>query len=238
MSSFQPRCTQIHERTARSTLEHEVLFDLFSHRPLVVALTLGVVGYAAGHAAMALAAGSLAASLSGTPLSSAFLARPSLAGLGNPMFVAAYFGLAAALVKAASGAIAAGCERLLAARLSVRLRTSLLRGLLRNGPSVPAPHALAQLSVRLREVETAVSEGVLTEVRAVVQLLPLSACLVTLSPRLALFAVFAVTPFAAAIAALRNRARRQSERLQRELEALEIGLDELVSHSELFRAYG
>jgi ABC-type multidrug transport system fused ATPase/permease subunit len=238
MSSFQPRCTQILQRTSRPTLEREVLFDLISHRPLVVALTLGVVVYAAGHAAMALAAGSLAASLSGTRVSSAFLARPSLARLGNPIFVTAYFGLGAALVKAASGAIAAGCERLLAARLSVRLRTSLLRGLLRNGPSAPAPHAVAQLSVRLREVETAVSEGVLTEARAVVQLLPLSACLVALSPRLALFAVFAVTPFAAAIATLRDRARRQSERLQRELEALEIGLDELVSHSELFRAYG
>jgi ABC-type multidrug transport system fused ATPase/permease subunit len=238
MSSFQPRCTETQENRRGPTLEREVLFDLLSHRPLFAALTLGVVGYAAGHAALALAAGSVAASLSGAPLRSSFAALPSVAWLGNSLVVASYVGLAAALVKAASGAIAAGSERLLAARLSVRLRTSLLRELLRNGPAVPAPHALAQLSVRLREVESAVSEGVLTEVRAGVQLLPLGACLVVLSPSLALFAIIAVAPFAAAIATLRGRARRQSEVLHRELEALEIGLDELVSHSDLFRAYG
>ncbi|HEX3596344.1 MAG TPA: ABC transporter ATP-binding protein [Polyangiaceae bacterium] len=82
------------------------------------------------------------------------------------------------------------------------------------------------------------SEGVLTGARACAQLVPLAACLVAISPTLTAFAALAVTPFAVAVAALRGRARRQSEELQRELEVLACGLDELVSHADLFRAYG
>ncbi len=233
MSSFQPRCSENHEREAPRTLEREVLFELFSHRPLLAVLTLGVVGYSVGHAALALAAGSLAASLGNTSV-----ALPSFAWLGNSIAAASYVGLVAALVKAASGAFVAGSERLLGARVAARLRTTLLGGLLRNGPNLPAPSALAQLSVRLREVESAVSAGVLTSMRAASQLVPLAACLVVISPLLTAFAVLGVTPFAIAVSSLRGRARRQSETLQSELEALECGLDELVSHADLFRAYG
>ncbi|HEX4340201.1 MAG TPA: ABC transporter ATP-binding protein [Polyangiaceae bacterium] len=196
-------------------------------------MTLGVAGYSAGHAALAVAAGSLAAALG-----KSWVALPSFVRLGNSIAAASYVGLVAALVKAASGALMAGSERLLGARVAARFRTGLLRRLLRNGPNLPAPRALAQLSVRLREIEASVSAGVLTGTRAAVQLVPLAACLVAISPSLTAFALLAVTPFAVAVAALRGRARRQSEALQHELEVLECGLDELVSHADLFRAYG
>jgi ABC-type multidrug transport system fused ATPase/permease subunit len=238
MRSFQPRCTGFRASERRATLEREVLFDLLSQRPLLAALTLGVVGYSVSHAALAVAAGSVAASLSGAPLARSLVALPSYFQLEKSTAAATYVGLVAALVKAGTGAISAGCERLLAARVATRLRTSLLRELLRKGPLLPAPHALAQMSVRLREVEAAVSEGALTSVRALVQLVPLAVCLVLLSPALSAFALAAVAPFAIVVAALRGRARRQSERLQAELEALECGLDEIVSHADLFRAYG
>jgi ABC-type multidrug transport system fused ATPase/permease subunit len=225
-------------RIRRRTLEHEVLFELNAHRTLLAGLTLGVAGSAFGHAAMALAAGALAASLSGAPRSASLAAVPKLDWVESSVVAASYVGLVAALVKAGSGVLAARNERLLATQLTSRLRLSLLRRLLHQGPALPAPRALAQLAVRLREVERAVSEGVLTGARALVQLVPLAACLFVLSPRLALFAALGVTPFAVLAARLRGRARRQSERLHTELEGLECGLDELVTHADLFRAYG
>jgi ABC-type multidrug transport system fused ATPase/permease subunit len=233
MRSFQRRCSGIGKHANRRTLEREVLFELSSHRSLLAALTLGVVGYSAGHAALAVAAGGLAASLGNSSV-----APPSFARLGNSIASASYVGLAAALVKAASGALVAGSERLLGARVAGRLRTLVLRDVLKNGSNLPPQRALAQIGVRLREVEAAVSAGALTTAVASAQLVPLAACLIGISPTLSAFALLGVAPFAVAIAALRARARRQSERLQRELEALECGLDEFVSHADLFRAYG
>ncbi|HVW29814.1 MAG TPA: ABC transporter ATP-binding protein [Polyangiaceae bacterium] len=166
------------------------------------------------------------------------MALPSFVRLGNSIASASYVGLVAALVKAASGAVVAGSERLLGARVAGRFRTLVLRDVLRNGPVLPTQRALAQISVRLREVEAAVSAGALTFARATAQLVPLAACLVGISPILSMFALVGAAPFAIAIAVLRGRARRQSERLQRALEALECGLDEFVTHADLFRAYG
>jgi ABC-type multidrug transport system fused ATPase/permease subunit len=233
MRSFQRRCSEINSRADRRTLEREVLFELSSHRSLLAALTLGVVGYSAGHAALAVAAGGLAASLGNSSV-----APPSFARLGNSIASASYVGLVAALVKAASGALVAGSERLLGARVASRFRTLVLCDVLKNGPNLPPQRALAQISVRLREVEAAVSAGALTSAVASAQLVPLAACLVYISPTLSAFALLGVAPFAIAIASLRARARRQSERLQGELEALECGLDEFISHADLFRAYG
>jgi ABC-type multidrug transport system fused ATPase/permease subunit len=233
MRSFQRRCSEIVERADRRTLEREVLFELSSHRSLLAALTLGVVGYSAGHAALAVAAGGLAASLGNSSV-----ALPSFARLGNSVASASYVGLVAALVKAGSGALVAGSERLLGARVAGRFRTIVLRDVLKNGSNLPPQRALAQIGVRLREVEAAVSAGALTAAVAIAQLVPLAACLVGISPTLSAFALLGVAPFAVAIASLRARARRQSERLQGELEALECGLDEFVSHADLFRAYG
>jgi ABC-type multidrug transport system fused ATPase/permease subunit len=233
MRSFQRRCSEIGVRADGRTLEREVLFELFSHRSLLAALTLGVVGYSAGHAALAVAAGSLAASLGNSSV-----VVPSFARLETSIASASYVGLVAALVKAASGALVAGSERLLGARVAARFRTVVLRDVLRNGPILPTQQALAQISVRLREVEAAVSAGALTFARATAQLVPLAACLVGISLTLSLFALVGAAPFAIAIAVFRGRARRQSERLQRALETLECGLDEFVTHADLFRAYG
>jgi ABC-type multidrug transport system fused ATPase/permease subunit len=136
------------------------------------------------------------------------------------------------------GAGLAHAERELAASVAGRLRVALVGALLREGLLLPAPRVLATLAVRLREVEGAVTQGVLTRARAIVQLLPLGACLIALSPALASAAAISVAPFAVAAAALRGRARRASERAQREVEDLEGGVDELVRNADLFRTYG
>src|SRR5882724_8640919 len=104
MRSFQPRCTEFRASERRATLEREVLFDLLSQRALLAALTLGVVGYSVSHAALAVAAGSVAASLSGAPLASSLVALPSYFQLEKSTAAATYVGLVAALVKAGTGA--------------------------------------------------------------------------------------------------------------------------------------
>ncbi|HVU06116.1 MAG TPA: ABC transporter ATP-binding protein [Polyangiaceae bacterium] len=151
---------------------------------------------------------------------------------------ASYFGLGSALVKAAAGAFVAAEEHSLAARVTTRIRRDLVRRLLaRRGTAAP-PRILAALSVRLRVVELAVSAGVLARIRAVVQLVPLAAALVWLSPGLAGAAAVVVAPFAVGLGALRRRARARTERAQAVLEDLERGVDELVRHADLFRTHG
>src|SRR5258706_11173944 len=100
MSSFQPRWMQMvrNARVRRRTLEHAVLFELSAHRALLAGLTLGVAGSALGHALMALAAGALAASLSGAPGSESVAALPRLEWLENSVAPAPFFGLSAGLL--------------------------------------------------------------------------------------------------------------------------------------------
>jgi ABC-type multidrug transport system fused ATPase/permease subunit len=205
---------------------------------LLGALTLGVVGFSVGHTLMALSAGAIAATVAATP-SNPPLPRllPKALWIGS-IGAYSYVGLASALVKAASGAVLAHAERRLAAIVAGRLRVSIVQKLLDNGLSLPSPHALSALAVRVREVEGAVASGVVAFVRAAVSLVPLAACLALLSPALSVAALVVVVPFSAVLSAFRKRLRAIGERAQAHAEALERGVDELVSNIDLFRTYG
>ncbi|HEX7668393.1 MAG TPA: hypothetical protein VF395_02360, partial [Polyangiaceae bacterium] len=217
------------------TLESEALFELRSHPAQLVSLTLGVVAYSLGHSAMAAAAGLVARALSGGTFGAghltAWLWRSSLT-------TTAYVGLVAAVVKAGGGALLAKVEREIASAVAGRLRVTLVGGMLQNGMSLPAPKVLASVAVRLRDVEAAITDGVLTGWRAAAQLVPLGICLLLLSSKLAVLAALAVVPFALTLTVLRRRARRASERAQALVESLEQGVDELVRNADLFRSYG
>src|ERR1041385_2557053 len=96
------RMCSVAMRTGRGvTLEQEVLFALREHRELFVSLTLGVVGYALGHALLALSAGSVAGALGKTPFDHPAL--PGISRLEPSIATASYVGLGAAIVKALSG---------------------------------------------------------------------------------------------------------------------------------------
>jgi ABC-type multidrug transport system fused ATPase/permease subunit len=214
------------------------LFELRSRPSQLVSLTLGVVAYSIGHSAMAASAGLLAHAVSSGSIGLGLDGRLATWLWRGSLTTLAYVGLAAAVVKAGAGALLASAERQLAASVAGRLRVTLVGGMLQGGLSLPAPRVLAAIAVRLRDVESAITEGVLTGWRAAAQLLPLGVCLVALSSKLALLAALAVVPFAVAVAALRGRARRASEHAQSLVERLEQGVDELVRNADLFRSYG
>jgi ABC-type multidrug transport system fused ATPase/permease subunit len=220
------------------TLESEALFELRSRPSQLTGLTLGVVAYSVGHSAMAASAGLLAHRLAGGSADHGLDGARAAELWKGSLTTLAYVGLVAAFVKAGTAAYLARAERQLAASVAGRLRLTLVGGMLRNGLALPAPLALAAIAVRLRDVESAVTEGVLTGWRAAVQLVPLALCLIALSSKLAVFSAVCVVPFAVAVAALRGRARRASEQAQSLVERLEQGVDELVRNADLFRTYG
>ena len=218
------------------TFERDVRIELLESRGLIAALTLGVVGYAVGHASLAVAAGALGSAVAHPP--QALLREPAIWPWDGSLKVLFYVGLVAALVKTTSALALGYAETRLGSRVANRFRTTLVSRLLAEGSALPAPRLLAVLAVRLREIESAVTDGVLKGWRATIQLLPLAACCVAISPKLSAVAVVLVLPFALGVSALRRRARRASETAQQLVEALEANVDELVRNTELFRTYG
>jgi ABC-type multidrug transport system fused ATPase/permease subunit len=218
------------------TLEKEVLFALRERRDLLKKLTLGVVGYGAANALLALCAGAVAEGWGRTPFDHPVL--PGNWSTWPSIEAASYVGLASAIVKAAVGAQVSASERRLGAEVSGRLRSALVGRFLECGTGMPAPAALALVAVRLREIERAVVEGVVGRARSLAQLVPLVSCLVALSPKLTLGAAAGVAPFALVLTVLRRRLRRATERAQSSVGVLEAEVDELVRNVDLFRAYG
>lgn len=216
----------------KPTIGKAVLFELRTSPALLVGVTLGIVGYSAGHAALALGAGSLAAGLGGA----ASVGWPE--AWAGPVWTPTYFSLAGAIVKASSASLLAYSERTVAARTTARFRLSTLAGLLRAGSSTPAPRVLASLAVNLREIDAAIALGHLSAVRSIAQLLPLAVCLVVWSPGLSAAGVLLAMPFGWGLSVLRKRARRAAGRAQALAEELECGVDELVRNADLWRVYG
>jgi ABC-type multidrug transport system fused ATPase/permease subunit len=224
------------EMSRRATLDQQLLFALSRHRALFVKLTLSVVGYSVGHALLGLSAGAVAGAWGKTPIDHAVL--PGVWSLKPSIEAASYVGLGAAIVKAATGMQISVSEKRVGAAVSGRLRLALVRHFLASGTGMPAPSALGLMAVRLREIEDAVIHGVLGRARSLAQLVPLALCLVVLSPKLALAAAAAVTSFGVLLASFRRRLRSDAARAQSTVESLESGVDELVRHVDLFRAYG
>jgi ABC-type multidrug transport system fused ATPase/permease subunit len=195
----------------------------------LLSLAVGVGLTGVGHGALALAAGMLGQSLT----------KPGGADVrGMSLREIAYFGLGAALVKAMGSILLAFSESRASGGVVGELRKRLLRRVAKSGLPDARLRALAVISVRTRELETAVAQGAIGGVRAVAQLAPIMAGLILVSPPLAFVGSVLLLPFALCIAAMRRRWRRSAEQAQGLAEALHAGVDELLCNLDLWRTYG
>lgn len=110
-------------------------------------------------------------------------------------------------------------------------------------PATPAPQAgttaaLAGLTLRIRDVEDALSQGTLRGLRGVVELLPLAASLLWLSPRLFVSALVFFVALGLPLSLLRRRWKRAHATLQRQSDELLGASDEAVRYLDLWRTYG
>jgi ABC-type multidrug transport system fused ATPase/permease subunit len=145
----------------------------------------------------------------------------------------------AAIAGKAVGAVGLAVgEAMAAGSLGMSLRRCATVALLDRGASCPPPDALAQLAVGVRELEKAAVAGLVTELRAAVQLVPLAAALIFVSPVLAACAAVALIPFSMGLALIRRRWKTASGQAHRLAERLYAGIDELVRHLDLWRVYG
>jgi ABC-type multidrug transport system fused ATPase/permease subunit len=220
--------------------------------------------HAAGHAALAVAAGACAQALAGGGALSGGGARlPILASLAggsgvDAALALALFGVAAVAVKVAGGTVAAYAQARICGDVGGALRLEVLDAWLahhrlrhmrhddhaagaaaltappRRGPA----QGIVALTSSVREIEAALQVGVLGGVRAVAQVVPLVLVLVWLAPRLALVAVLVFAPFSVALSSARKRWKRANARAARHGEALLEAADEAVRHAELWTTFG
>jgi ABC-type multidrug transport system fused ATPase/permease subunit len=225
-----------------------------------VVIIVGSFMHAAGHAFLAAAAGLLARGLAqGQPLMdgrSTSLPGWSVGSLPTETTVLtlAIAGVFAAIVKLVGGALASWAEARVAGDVAARVRLAVLDDVLAlNGLRTPRhddhgsndtpsigthAHRLAALTSHITEIEHGVAHGVLSEVRAVVQLVPLGVLLVVLAPRLAGSAVAALAAFGAFAFVLRRAFKRAHARASASAGALVEAADEAVKHAELWATYG
>lgn len=196
----------------------------------VLSLAFFVVLQAAGQAAGALAAGSIAREL--TNVKSYLEAQASVAAELLPYCV---LGLAAAGVKGTGLVGAAYYQSEITGRIASRLRLEVARRLIGAGTAFSETGLCAALSVRLREFHDAVAHGLFGMVRALAQLIPISVALIFVSPLLAVFGAVLLVPFGVGLGLMRNRWRRASNRAQKRQEELHAGVDELVRNLDLWR---
>jgi len=208
-----------------------------------------------GHAALAVLAGRCAV----------LLVEPRDAGATKELRTALLLGsvgLAAAVAKAAGGAAASYGQTLIAARVGGTLRLAVLDawfaryGLRRarqpdHGQASTTPPTLkgaavgawttargvTALTVQVREIENGLASGLLGGGRALAQLVPLTAALVWISPRLAVAALLVLAPFGLALSRLRRAWKTSLAAATREGEDLLEAADEAVRHADLWVAY-
>lgn len=218
-------------RKVRIHFYGRVLSELPPERGILAALTIGVVAYGLGHGALALAAGLLGRALARHGTEDPALWAQELISLCT-------IGLVAAVVKAAAGTILEFSQVSLSGRVGTALRTKLSRALLASGLPDAQPRVLATIAVRVREVEAAVTGGLVAGVRALAQIVPLAGALIFVSPRLAIGGALVLAPFAVGLSALRRRWRRAASKNQLLSQELHAGVDELVRGLDLWRSYG
>ena len=148
-------------------------------------------------------------------------------------------GFAAAVVKAAAGAVVMYEQKRAAFRAGDLARRAITDAILQAGQaSGSASEAHAAMAIRLRDVERGVDEGVLAAIRAAAHILPLAVALIVLSSRLALVSFAVLLPFALVLGVARKRLRAASTSAGRLAEQLHAGVDELVRHLDLWRTFG
>lgn len=176
-----------------------------------------------------------------------------------PVFLAiAIAAVFAAIAKLVGGALASWSEARIAGDVAARMRLTLLDDVLQlhalRGPRHDdhgsaerhierverAEHGehLAALTTHVQDVERGVAQGALAEVRAFIQLVPLTLLLVVLAPRLASSALVTLASFGVFAFALRRAFKRAHERASASAGALVTAADEAVRHAELWATYG
>ena len=176
-------------------------------------------------------------------------------------------GLAAAMLKAGGGVVAAYGQARVAGDVGASLRAEVLDRLLSAHPlrrprhadhgstesarpedsrapaSAPSSAAsparcVAALTACIHEVELGLHTGMLGGLRAIAQLLPLAVVLFWLAPRLAVVALAVFAPFAVLLGANRRRWKRAHAAAMHHAELLLEAADEAVRHAELWMTYG
>lgn len=97
---------------------------------------------------------------------------------------------------------------------------------------------LAALTTHINDIERGVAHGVLSELRALVQLLPLGVLLIVLAPRLAGSAVVALGAFGVLAFTLRRAFKLANARAAASAGALVEAADDAVRHADLWATYG
>jgi ABC-type multidrug transport system fused ATPase/permease subunit len=231
--------------------------------------TLGLASamHAAGHALVALVAGSMAVAMArmwgmrdprSTGLGEVGGGGAPGRSLGEQALVLAAVALGVLAVKAVAGVYATYVQGRVAGEVGSRLRLELLDALLshhrlrrpghhdqgeapgladRMATSTPAGGASA-LTDRVHEVEVGLEHGVLGGLRAVAQLVPLAIVLAVLSPRMAAVAFVVLGVFGALLGRSRRGTQLATSTEAREREQLLEAADEAVRHADLWVSYG
>jgi ABC-type transport system involved in cytochrome bd biosynthesis fused ATPase/permease subunit len=199
-------------------------------RRLVAVLLVTGLLYSLGHAASALVVGILAGKIA--------VLGPHTQQVVWPVITLCLLGVAAVCVKSFGAIGLARAQALASGVVGMTLRDRIASVLIASGTARPAPDALASVALGVREIETAFVLGVLTQMRAVAQLVPLAGALIFVSPRLAIGGAVAMLSFGAALAAVRHRWRSASASAHALAEQLHSGVDELVGNLDLWRTYG
>jgi len=238
------RSSSLYARTARTVR---------AYPKLGIAIVVGSVMHAAGHAVLAAAGGALARVLAGdAPLGNARSIRLT----GDAMFardmqdVALALGIAgvvAASAKLVGGVIAAWAEARLSGEVGAELRLEIVDRLLgansvRNTRHAdhggPLARKIAALTTHVADIEKGIASGVLGEMRAVVQLVPLVVLLAVLAPKLAGSAALALGGFAVLVLFTRRALKKRHRLAAREADLLLGAADETARHADLWRTYG
>ncbi len=205
---------------------------------------VGAFLYALGHAGLAATAGILVRSLTGGRDSTAMLGFEGPLPAGGLLVLAAA-GVLAALVKMAGGSMAAWSEARVAGEVAERVRLESLDAVLalvrtQRLDGAPGAHAeqLAALTNHVGDVERGVAHGVLAELRAAVQLLPLVVLLVLLAPTMGAGAIVSLGAFALLAFSLRRSFKRANRESLRSTSSLVEASDQAVRHAELWASYG
>ncbi|MBS2015953.1 MAG: ABC transporter ATP-binding protein [Deltaproteobacteria bacterium] len=245
----EPRSSSLYARAARAVRA----------RPsLGIAILVGSVMHAAGHALLAAAGGALARVLAGAADLGNARSIPLLGGdatfasdLQGVAFALGIAGVVAASAKLVGGVVAAWAEARLAGEVGQSLRLEIVDRLLGAHGSVNSVRAprqddhgaalarkIAALTTHVTDIERGIASGVLGEMRAVVQLAPLAVLLAILAPKLAGSAALALGGFAVLVMITRRALKRRHALAAREADLLLGTADETVRHADLWRTYG
>lgn len=238
------RSSSLYARTARTVR---------AYPQLGIAIVVGSVMHAAGHAVLAAAGGALARALAGdAPLGNArsirltddtFFARD----MQDVALLLGIAGVVAASAKLVGGVVAAWAEARLSGEVGAELRLEIVDRLLGANSVRNTRHGdhggglarkIAALTTHVSDIEKGIASGVLGEMRAVVQLVPLVVLLAVLAPKLAGSAALALGGFAVLVLVTRRALKKRHALAAREADLLLGAADETVRHADLWRTYG